>query len=98
MRRLLRLGDLARAIAVRAYEIGDPLTLRVLEGRRAVLAAKTFVGPVVADRPLDIDPVGGESLVQLVRHGAVEVSVIRARVGAELPEIEAGIARFEGVH
>jgi len=93
-----RLAERAGAIAVGAKEVRDLLTLRVLERRRSVFTAKALVRAVVSDRPFDIDAIGWKTLVELVGHRAVEVSVIRARIRAELPEVEPRVARFERVH
>src|SRR2546427_3924116 len=98
MRRAHRLGEAAGALAVGAKQERDTLALRIFERRRFVLAAKALVGAVVSDRPLDVDPIGRKSLVELVGHRTVEVSVVGARVGAELPEVEASVTRFERVH
>src|SRR5438552_19058336 len=85
-------------VAVGAQQVRDPFALGDLESRGAVFSAKTLVGSVVADRPLDVNAIRGKALVQLVGHRAVEVTVIRARVRAELAEVEARVARFERVH
>ena len=98
MRSAFGLGQRARTVAVGAQQIRDPFALGILESRGAVFAAEALVGAVVADRPLDVNAIGRKALVQLVGHGAVEVAVIRARVRAELAEVEAGVARFERVH
>jgi len=88
----------AGALAFGAEQVHDPFTLGLFERRGAVLAAKALVRAVVADRPLDVNPIGRKAPIQLVRHRAVEVAVIRARVRAELSEIEARVARLERVH
>ena len=52
----------------------------------------------MSDGPPDIDAIGRKPLIQPVGHRAVEVPVIGAGVRAELPKVEAGVARFERVH
>src|SRR5206468_224859 len=98
MGRALCFRNPARFVTLSTKKVSDPLSLGVAERRWMVLAAEALVRAVVADRPLDIDPIGREALIQLVGHGAVEIAVIRARVRAELPEVEACVTRFEGVH
>ena len=97
----MRGADLAHrawTIALRPQEITDALALGVFERWRDVLSAQSLVGPVVADRPLHIDAIGGQSLVQLVGHGAVEIAVVRPRECAEFAEIEPGVACLERIH
>src|SRR4051812_23413173 len=52
----------------------------------------------MADRPLHVDPVRREAGVELVGHRAVEITVVLARVGAELREIERRVAGLERIH
>ena len=97
----MRGADLAHrawTIALRPQQITDALALGVFERWRGVLSAQPFVGPVVADRPLHIDAIGGQSLVQLVGHGTVEIAVVCARESTELAEIEPRVAGLERIH
>src|SRR2546427_434913 len=49
-------------------------------------------------RALDVEAIRGQPRVQLVRHRTVEITVVFARVGAELPEVEPRVQRLERVH
>src|SRR5207247_10900619 len=98
MGRALCFRNPARFVTLRTKKVSDPLSLGVAERRWTVVAAEALVGSVVAERPLDIDPIGRKALIQLVGHGAVAIAVIGARVPAEIPDVEACVSGFEGIH
>src|SRR3990170_3512794 len=98
MRLVARGCDLPGTLVLGAERVRDALALGIFERRRPIVALQTFVRAVVTDRPLDIDSVRRKSRVQPVGHRTVEVAVVLAREGAELGEVECGVARLEGIH